>query len=267
MTKNEDIVSPEIIEAMGIRQTVFEEIQCIIGRMPTVDDLSTLLAMWEGNGRQQSLLTWLRGMQHAVEKQEYLYTGSDHDHQSIREPKVRECLEIAHSLFPKGRPASASDPFATTGEEIYLVGNISTDFLDSDYARKYLHIVSEPIQTGSEEGNLEYTAMILDVLKSNATIHTVDTVGQGGIFGSLLRSASPNGLGFDILTCREIRLDAFLFGEEEGRFIVSLAESEDDFFLLKMDEARINCCFLGRTTKGRILVDGMDFGPSTDFGI
>jgi hypothetical protein len=66
--------------------------------------------------------------------------------------------------------------------------------------------------------------------------------------------------GFDILTCREIRLDSFLFGEDPGRFVVSLPESQDDFFLLKMDEARINCCFLGHVTKGRVLVDDMDFG-------
>jgi hypothetical protein len=27
-----------------------------------------------------------------------------------------------------------------------------------------------------------------------------------------------------------------------------------------MDEARLNCCFLGRTTKNRVMVDGFDFG-------
>ena len=38
-------------------------------------------------------------------------------------------------------------------------------------------------------------------------------------------------------------------------------EAKDDEFLLKMDDARLNCCFLGRTTKNRVVVDGFDFGP------
>ena len=76
-----------------------------------------------------------------------------------------------------------------------------------------------------------------------------------------VEDAGAAPLGYDILSPREVRLDAFLFGEEAGRYLVALDEGHDDQFLLKMDEARLNCCFLGRTTKGRILVDGYDFGP------
>ena len=60
---------------------------------------------------------------------------------------------------------------------------------------------------------------------------------------------------------REVRLDAFLFGEEKGRYLVALPESQDDAFLLKMDEARLNCC----TTKNRIVVDGFDFGSVSQY--
>ena len=77
---NEELLSPEIVEAMGISQPAFEEVQCIVGRMPTVQELSTLLAMWEANGRQQSLYGWLKGQHHLVEKHEYLYSGNDTTH-------------------------------------------------------------------------------------------------------------------------------------------------------------------------------------------
>ena len=53
--QNEELVSPEMMEAMGISQPAYEEVMGIIGRMPTVQELSTLLAMWEANGKQQSL--------------------------------------------------------------------------------------------------------------------------------------------------------------------------------------------------------------------
>ena len=35
---NEELLTPEIVEAMGISQPAFEEVQCIIGRMPTVEE-------------------------------------------------------------------------------------------------------------------------------------------------------------------------------------------------------------------------------------
>ena len=266
----EEIISQEVWEAMGISPAAMEEIQSIVGRMPTIEELSTLLAMWEGNGKHQGLLGWLKGQRHVVERNDYLYRGSDTQHKDIHEPRVKECLNIAQSLYGGHSQTQATlteTSFTASGEEIYLVGNVSTDFLDSEYARKYLHIADHPMKMATEEEDRAYIAMILDALKSNGTLHTIGDVATGGLFRALLEASLPRQLGFDILTCREIRLDAFLFGEEPGRFIATLPESEDDFFLLKMDEAQVNCCFLGRTTKGRILVDGMDFGPSSDYRI
>ena len=42
-------------------------------------------------------------------------------------------------------------------------------------------------------------------------------VADGGLFVTLLEMAMPRGLGFDIVTDDEVRLDAFLFGEGQGR--------------------------------------------------
>ena len=277
----EETIFQEVIAAMGISNAAFEEIQCIIGRMPTVEELSTLLAMWDSNGRQQSLLTWLKGQPHSVEKNEYLYTGVDIEHKDIKEPRVKECLEIAHCLFGKiangaslttnlpktisGQSLQKSTLFQNSGKEIYMVGNISTEFLDSDYAHRYLHLVNHPLKTATNNNDRDYLKMILMAMQSNGTIDSIGEVTRGGLFGALISAAAPGHLGFDILSCREIRLDAFLFGEEFGRFIVSLPEEQDDFFLLKMDEAHVNCCFLGRTTSSRVLVDGMDFGAIKDY--
>lgn len=259
-----ELLSAEIAESMGISQPAFEQVQNIIGRMPTIEEMSTLLAMWDANGRQQSLFAWLKGQEHAVDREEYLYEGHDKNHKEIHEPKVKECVDIARSLYPTtDQPMSL--PQFQPSTEIFLVGNIGTEFLHSDYAAKYLHLVDNPMSLGSEEDDLAYQQMILDVLQDNSVVVTKAPVGRGGLFRSLLESCQSGQVGFDILTCREVRLDAFLFGEEGGRLLVTIPENQEDFFLLKMDEAKINCCFLGRTTKGRILVDGMDFGPVKDY--
>ena len=101
---NEPTIDFEQVEAMGISRQAFDEVLDIVGRQPTIDELSTLLAMWESNGKQQSLYGWLRGQHHVVERNDYLYSG-DADHKAIREPKVKECLNVARDLilnFPPG---------------------------------------------------------------------------------------------------------------------------------------------------------------------
>ena len=258
---SEQPVDFEQVEALGISREAYDEILDIVGRIPTMEELSTLLAMWESNGRQQSLYGWLRGQKHSVERDEYLYTGSA-DHRAIREPRVKDCLAIAKelcvgsSLFPH-RPSLA------TGLLLYMVGNVSSEFADSEYARRCLHIVDEPMAAAGRDEDCQYIELILGALRDAGVCHDPLRVAEGGLFCSLLRYAAP--LGYDILSPREVRLDAFLFGEERGRYVEAVAEEHDDEFLLKLDDARLNCCFLGRTTKNRVVVDGFDFGPVAEY--
>ena len=262
----------EQVEALGISREAYDEVLDIVGRIPTMEELSTLLAMWESNGKQQSLYGWLRGQHHTVERDEYLYSGTA-DHRAVREPKIKECLTIALDLC-KNLTLNTEHFTLTTGLLLYMVGNVSTEFADSEYARRCLHLVEDAMATGGHEEDCQYIEMILSALKDNDLLTAHYPVGTGGLFCSLLRFLSPTqtirqsnnqAIGFDILTPREVRLDAFLFGEEQGRYLVAVNEEHDDQFLLKMDEARLNCCFLGRTTKNRILVDGYDFGPVSQF--
>jgi phosphoribosylformylglycinamidine (FGAM) synthase-like enzyme len=180
---------------------------------------------------------------------------------------VKDCIALAHVVLQNLDPAQSTQSadqapapaFFSRSELLYMVGNVSTQFLYSEYARRCLHIVADPVKMTTVEEDIEYLQLILGSLLDAEVITSLRPVGQGGLFATLV-VGSGGRVGFDILTCREIRLDAFLFGEEDGRFIVSLPERNDDFFLLKMDEARINCCFLGHVTKGRVLVDDMDYG-------
>ena len=257
---SEQTIDFEQVEAMGISRQAYEEVLDIIGRQPTIDELSTLLAMWESNGRQQSLYGWLRGQHHVVERNDYLYSG-DAGHRAIREPRVKECLQIAKEIcrsIPRNQ-SSQNNLSGQTGLLLYMVGNVSSEFADSEYARRCLHLVDDPMAADGHEEDCQYIEMILSALDAKGMLEAQATVAQGGLFCSLLCFLVP--LGYDILVPREVRLDAFLFGEEKGRYLVALPESQDDAFLLKMDEARLNCCFLGRTTKNRIVVDGFDFGP------
>ena len=258
-------------EALGISREAYDEVLGIVGRIPTIEELSTLLAMWQSNGTRQSLYAWLRGQYHAVELNDYLYNGSA-DHRAIREPKVKECLAIAHDLCRKSSSIVSHPTFSQlcrqdagaplTGMLLYMVGNVSSEFASGEYAQ-YLHISTEPMATDGHEEDCQYIEMILSAMQESGLSLDQCPVSAGGLFCSLLGWTAP--LGFDILAPREVRLDAFLFGEEPGRYLTVTDEQHDDAFLLKLDEARLNCCFLGRTTKNRIMVDGFDFGPVSQY--
>lgn len=247
----------EQAEALGLSRQAYDEVLDIIGSQPTIDELSTLLAMWESNGKQQSLYGWLRGQHHTVHRDEYLYSGNA-ENKAVKEPRVKDCLDIAKELCRNTSPITPHTSFPT-GMLLYLVGNVGSEFVDSEYARRCLHLVSDPMAAAGSEEDCQYIELILGALQSVSVVDTSHRVGEGGLYCSLLRFVVPRG--FDILAPREVRLDAFLFGEEAGRYLAILTENQDDAFLLKMDEARLNCCFLGRTTQDRILVDGFDFGP------
>ena len=140
---SEPIVDFEQVEAMGISRQAYDEVLDILGHQPSIDELSTLLAMWESNGKQQSLYGWLRGQHHSVERDEYLYSGNA-DHKAIREPKVKDVPRDSPLCLASSLPLSTSPQRFATGLLLYMVGNVSTEFADSEYARRCLHLVGSP---------------------------------------------------------------------------------------------------------------------------
>jgi phosphoribosylformylglycinamidine synthase len=70
----------------------------------------------------------------------------------------------------------------------------------------------------------------------------------------------PNELGFDIVTDSEVREDAFLFGEAQGRVVVTVNEDQEDEFLEKMMQSNVSFTLLGHVTKGKMMVDDEHFG-------
>jgi phosphoribosylformylglycinamidine synthase len=74
----------------------------------------------------------------------------------------------------------------------------------------------------------------------------------------------PRGLGFDIVSDADIRLDAFLFGEGQGRAVVSVTEEQEEAFVEYMVASGINMTLLGHVTKGKLQIDEQHFGFITE---
>jgi len=85
-------------------------------------------------------------------------------------------------------------------------------------------------------------------------------ISDGGLFTTLLEMSMPDMLGFDIVSDDELRLDGFLFGEAQGRIIVTLAEEDQDDFFDVCDANKVGAVLLGHVTKGKIVIDEKHFG-------
>ena len=71
---------------------------------------------------------------------------------------------------------------------------------------------------------------IIKSLIEKQIINAAHDCSDGGLYITLTEMAMAANLGYDIITSSEIREDAFLFGESQGRVIITITrEMEDNF--------------------------------------
>ncbi|MDE5418873.1 phosphoribosylformylglycinamidine synthase subunit PurL [Labilibaculum sp. DW002] len=149
--------------------------------------------------------------------------------------------------------------FRNKGDMIFLIGKSRNDISGSEY----LCSIHEKCEVGvphfdlDEEKNINSVVAKLIEQKLICSAHSVE---RGGLFFNLIESSMPLGLGFDITSPAEVRKDAFLFGESQGRIVVSVSmENEDDFVDLMM-ESGVPFSTLGHVTKRELRIDDISYG-------
>ncbi|MFZ4414042.1 MAG: phosphoribosylformylglycinamidine synthase subunit PurL [Bacteroidales bacterium] len=154
--------------------------------------------------------------------------------------------------------------FKKKGDIIYLIGSSKNDINSSEYLYSYhnIKLSPPPVFNLSEEYVLQAIVQKLIRLKMLESAHDIS---DGGLFITLLESAMPNNLGFDVLTESDIREDAFLFGEAQSRVIVSVDRDNEEKFLDFMVKIKFPFSVIGHITKGKIVIDDQHFGMVDEF--
>ncbi len=149
--------------------------------------------------------------------------------------------------------------FKQKGDLIFVVGDSYDDISSSEYLASYHKVKASP----APYFDLEKEYMVQHTIKGliqNELINAAHDVSDGGLFITLAEMAMPRELGFDIVTDAEIREDAFLFGEGQGRVLVTVSEDTEEEFIEFMMESNVNFTLLGHVTKGKLMVDDEHFG-------
>lgn len=153
--------------------------------------------------------------------------------------------------------------FKQKGDLIFLLGDYKEDIASSEYLATYHGVKASPAPYFDLEKEYALHQAIKGLIASNL-VNAVHDVADGGLYVTLVEMSLPRELGFDIVTDSEIRVDAFLFGEGQGRAVVTLTEEMEEKFLEFMVETGVNMTLLGHVTKGKLQIDEEPFGFITE---
>ncbi|HKR06677.1 MAG TPA: AIR synthase-related protein, partial [Bacteroidia bacterium] len=138
------------------------------------------------------------------------------------------------------------------------IGKSRDDIASSEYLYSYLGVKNSPAPSFDLDEEYEMQQLIKALIKNNL-IESAHDVSDGGLFITLLESAMPRSIGFDISADEDIRKDAFLFGESQSRVVVSISPEKLDAFVDFIAGSDVEFTNLGEVTPGEIKIDGENF--------
>jgi len=148
--------------------------------------------------------------------------------------------------------------FQNEGDVIYLLGNSQDDLAGSEYLANLKGIKASPAPYfNMEEERLLHQAIYQLVRKR--ILSSCHDISDGGLLTALLESAYVHELGFEVSTDNSFRKDAFLFGEAQGRVIVSLSSGHAAELESFCSDMNLNYQKLGIVKGNSAVIDGVSF--------
>lgn len=151
--------------------------------------------------------------------------------------------------------------FKQKGDLIFHLGEMSDCMNASEYLANMVGIKDTPAPAFNLEAEAKLHECIRELINMKLVTAAHD-VSDGGLFTALLEMSMPNKLGFDIVSDDELRIDGFLFGEAQGRIVVTIDEADCDEFFEICEAKDVSAVLLGHVTKGKLVVDDIPFGFS-----
>ena len=155
--------------------------------------------------------------------------------------------------------------FKSEGDLIYVIGKQVNDIASSEYLYSWHKVKLSPAPYFNLEEEYTTQKAIASLIDKGLLVSAHDC-SDGGLFLSLLESAMVNNLGFDIQSKTDLRKDAFLFGEAQGRILVSVKAENASALEQEVSNLDIPYFKAGKITSSpELLVDGDSLGTLADF--
>jgi phosphoribosylformylglycinamidine synthase len=150
--------------------------------------------------------------------------------------------------------------FKSNSDHIFLIGKLVEDIASSEYLVKYHKVQASPAPYFDLDEEFTLHECVSNVI-SKKLINAAHDCADGGLFVSLVEMAMSSNLGFEISTQKTIRKDAFLFGESQGRVVVTVKSEQLDSFKSEIELSGVPYASIGKVTKAaNIVIDNISFG-------
>jgi phosphoribosylformylglycinamidine synthase len=148
--------------------------------------------------------------------------------------------------------------FKNEGDVIYILGTQRNDIHCSEYLHHILGVSQSPAPHFDleEEYLLQETLIKLNKAKLILSAHDL---AEGGLFVALVESCMQQNTGFEITTDKDIRKDAYLFGEAQSRVIVSVSATQHQAFEAALGNQPFTKIGTVKTD-GHLRIDSSDWG-------
>lgn len=148
--------------------------------------------------------------------------------------------------------------FLEEGDVIIVLGEMTDDIAQSQYLRHYHGQEYSPAPHFNLDKEFELHEALRQLIAAGL-IRSAHDVSEGGLWISLLESSIKNGKGFSIRNSAGIRQDAFLFGEGQGRVVISVKSNDFDKLIEQLNN-NIDYNLIGKVTDGSISIDDTNWG-------
>ncbi len=173
--------------------------------------------------------------------------GGNNGHSCEATVGVLGVIEDPEKVIGKG--------FKRPGDIIYLLGKSEDCISSSEYLNAHVGIEN----SSSPIINLENDAIVQKELArfiKMGFIKSAASIANGGLITALTEGAVTGSLGYDIMIDDTYRMDAFLFGESQGRVVVSVSKKDSADFEDMLIESSLNhYILLGEVIKDGFLID------------
>jgi phosphoribosylformylglycinamidine synthase II len=153
--------------------------------------------------------------------------------------------------------------FKHKGDLIYLIGESKNDISQSEYLINYHKITESPAPYFNLDEEYKIQKTVYELILKNL-VNAVHDVSLGGLFTTLVEMGIPSHLGFDITSDAEVREDAFLFGESQGRIVVGVSSEQEEEFIDFMVLQKTPFSIIGHVTRGDMRIYDISYGNIRD---
>jgi phosphoribosylformylglycinamidine synthase len=147
--------------------------------------------------------------------------------------------------------------FKNAGDILFVLGKETGDIASSQYLANIIGVKYSPAPYFNLDEELSIQKKILGLIK-DGMIRSAHDISEGGLFVSLSESGFENDLGFSVLCNNCSRKDAWLYGEGQGRILVSVELAKVEEFEKSLHNFPYEK--IGVVTTGEVMVDGEFWG-------